>query len=106
MGAAYEKTDVTRSGELMYAGVQPGSRIAGALVFNAPVGGAYTQDLIRDMPEGGPVIGHDSRIEGTYRPRFPSLSEEHPGVNSSIVTRGLRQSRTIRFNVDGAQTRH
>jgi len=45
MGAGYEKTDVTRPGALIYAGVEPGSRIAGTPAFNASAGAAYTRDL-------------------------------------------------------------
>jgi iron complex outermembrane receptor protein len=49
MGAGYEKTDVTRPGALIYAGVEPGSRIAGTPAFNASAGAAYTRDLTGDI---------------------------------------------------------
>jgi iron complex outermembrane recepter protein len=45
MGAGYEKTDMTQPGALIYAGVEPGSRIAGTPAFNASLGGVYTRQI-------------------------------------------------------------
>jgi iron complex outermembrane recepter protein len=48
-GAGYEKTDMTDPGPLVYAGVQPGSRLAGVPEFTANVGGIYTHALTAQM---------------------------------------------------------
>jgi len=90
IGAGYEKTDMTDPGPLIYAGVQPGSRIAGVPAFNATVGGIYTREI-------------NANVQG-----FVSADYSYTGNAVSIIVGGAGAEATrpsyslvnMRFGID------
>src|SRR6185437_11184858 len=94
MGAGYEKTDVTRPGALIYAGVQPGSRIAGTPAFNASMSGAYTCDLIKDI---------QGFVSADYSYAGNSVSTLVGSGNREVATRPAYSLVNMRFGVQREQ---